>query len=366
MPSKKKIILKSPATKANKPDTGTRAEITANLKFTRGKQLVEHAPHKLIPDPQNPRPGEVINDVWLNVNLLLGTENSLCKYNSQENNYVIPEFSELNLEDKGSIKESYNFLRDLAFSILNDGLIEPIEVFLADKINDPEYFVNNSLEYGYVILEGHQRRLAAMMAGVVSVTCIEITDESLLAKLKIKHRKLRRQLSENNLRKSLTVAQNFTIVKRLLADPDNQTITSKDLAAIIGLNQAIAGALKTICVNYAKLPAIFIEKIENNELTFKIIRTLVAKPNAEIIKLLKGEKEQIISIPKVKPRGLQGGAIKRSATFKIKNEKESLSLQKLLYARFPELGDTNLEEPSFKSLEKLLNKIKELAVQDEA
>jgi ParB-like chromosome segregation protein Spo0J len=80
-------------------------------------------------------------------------------------------------------------------------LIEPIEIFLADRQNDPDYFTNSDLDYGYVILEGHQRRLAAMIAGVPTVTCIEITDESMLVKLKVKHRKLRRQLSENNLRK---------------------------------------------------------------------------------------------------------------------------------------------------------------------
>lgn len=366
MPSKKKIILKSPVTKQAKPDTGIRAEITANLKFTRGKQLVEHNPQKLIPDPQNPRPGEVINDAWLNQYLLLNTEQPLCKFDRQNNTFIIPEYNELGIEESTNLEESYNFLRDLAFSILNDGLIEPIEVFLADINNDPEYFQANNLEYGYVILEGHQRRLAAIMARVPSVTCIEITDETLLAKLKIKHRKLRRQLSENNLRKDLTVAQNYLIVKRLLADPENKTIKSKELAAIIGLNQAIAGALKTICLNPEKFPQIFFEKITSNQLTFKTIRILVAKPYAEIANILQSAPNAISQAPRPKPRGRQGGPTKRSATFKIKTEQESFSLQNLLYARFPELVNETTDEHSFKSLENLLNKIKALAMKTEA
>lgn len=365
MPSKKKIILKSPVTKQAKPDTGTRAEITANLKFTRGKQLVEHNPQKLIPDPQNPRPGEVINDAWLDQYLLLNTAEPLCKFDTTTNTYIIPEFSELGIEEGSSLEDSYNFLRDLAFSILNDGLIEPIEVFLADKNNDPEYFQANDLEYGYVILEGHQRRLAALMARVSSVTCIEITDETLLAKLKIKHRKLRRQLSENNLRKDLTVAQNFLIVKRLMADPENKSIKSKELAAIIGLNQAIAGALKAICLNPEKFPQIFIDKITSNQLTFKAIRILVAKPPAEIANILQNRVKTLSEESRPKPRGRQGGPIKRSATFKIKTEQESFSLQKLLYARFPELGNEYNDDRSFKSLENLLNQIKALAMETE-
>ena len=204
------------------------------------------------------------------------------------------------------------------------------------------------------------------MAQVPSVTCIEITDETLLAKLKIKHRKLRRQLSENNLRKDLTVAQNYLIVKRLLADPENKSIPSKELATIIGLNQAIAGALKSICLNPEKFPPIFIDKITNNQLTFKAIRILVAKPYAEIASILQNNPKTIAPEPRPKPRGRQGGPIKRSATFKIKTEQESFSLQKLLYARFPELANGPSNEHSFKSLENLLNQIKALAMKTEA
>ena len=50
---------------SNKPSTVTRAAITAEIKPSRGKQLVEHNPFLLIPDPANPRPGEVIDDEWL-------------------------------------------------------------------------------------------------------------------------------------------------------------------------------------------------------------------------------------------------------------------------------------------------------------
>ena len=240
---KKKISAKSLSTKINnKPNTVTRAAITANLKFTRGKQLVEHEPFLLIPDPQNPRPGELIDDQWLLKNLKLGTKDSLCRFDDVNNEYIIPNLDDLKIYKNNKLEESYNFLRDLAFSIRNDGLIEPIEIFLADRNNDPDYFINNDLEFGYVVLEGHQRRLAAMMASVSTVTCVEIIDESMLAKLKVKHRKLRRQLSENNLRKGLTVSQNVTIVSKLLSGDDFKNIKSQELANITGLNQKICQA----------------------------------------------------------------------------------------------------------------------------
>ena len=94
MSIKNKINASSLISKA-KPDTITRAGITANLKFTRGKQLVEHDPFTLIPDPQNPRPGELIDDIWLKENLKIGTEHSLCKLNSDSGEYLIPKYSEI-------------------------------------------------------------------------------------------------------------------------------------------------------------------------------------------------------------------------------------------------------------------------------
>ena len=196
-------IFSSNVINTQKPDTITRAAITAQIRPSRGKQLVEHNPIALIPDPNNPRPGDLIDDAWLIEHLQVGTENSLCKLNPDSNEYVIPYFSELDTDVAPELAEDYDFLRSLALSIRNDGLIEPIEIFLADKNSDPEYFVNSNLDYGYVVLEGHQRRLAGIMAGVSTLTCIEITDETMLARLKVKHRKLRRQLSENNLRKGL-------------------------------------------------------------------------------------------------------------------------------------------------------------------
>ena len=44
----------------NKPSTITRAAITAEIKPSRGKQLVEHNPFALIPDPANPRPEKLL------------------------------------------------------------------------------------------------------------------------------------------------------------------------------------------------------------------------------------------------------------------------------------------------------------------
>lgn len=364
MSVKKKIIANPLASKVNKPDTVMRAGITANLKYTRGKQLVEHDPFTLIPDPQNPRPGELVDEAWLKEHLRLGTMESLCKLNPETNEFIIPEFSQLAIEANDVIEESYNALRDLAYSIRNDGLIHPIEIFLADRQNDPDYFLNTNLEYGYVVLEGHQRRLAAMMSGVETVTCVEITDESMLAKLKVKHRKLRRQLSENNLRKGLTVAQNYLIAKDFFSEPSSQSLTKKELANIFGLNESISSVLRSICTKPDNFPPIFFTKLIANQLTFKELRVLVPKQYDEIQKLLT-ENTAAAPVHKesaIKARGRSGGAIKKHATFKVSNETESLSLQKFLLSRFPEIG-AHEEEFSFKSLENLLNRLKEIALE---
>jgi ParB-like chromosome segregation protein Spo0J len=364
MSLKKKIIQKSlSTTKFNKPDTVTRAGITANLKFTRGKQLVEQNPFSLIPDPCNPRPGEVIDEDWLKRYLFIGTDKSLCRQ-SGEGGVFIPEYSQLGFESNEELENSYNFLRELAFSIRVDGLIEPIEIFLADRVNDPDYFKNIELDYGYVILEGHQRRLAAMMAGVSSVTCIEITDETMLVKLKVKHRKLRRQLSENNLRKGLTVSQNFQIFKQLIEDANSQPLKNKDLSLIMGLSEGIISALRTICLKSEKYPPILFSKILENKLTFKAIRTLAPKSYNQIEQELSKSNpiENELSRNVIKARGRQGGAIKKYATFKISDKRESEVLQLLLLDRFPEIKLSERGEFSYKSLENILNKIKEIAL----
>lgn len=369
MSQKKKIIMNTlKSNKLTKPDTVTRAGITANLKFTRGKQLVEQNPFYLIPDPCNPRPGEIIDEIWLKKHLYIGESNSLCKISDETGEYNIPEFFQLGIEANDIIEESYNFLRELAFSIRVDGLIEPIEIFLADRENDADYFEGTNLDYGYVILEGHQRRLAAMMAGVQTVTCIEITDESMLVKLKVKHRKLRRQLSENNLRKDLTVSQNFQIFQQLYSDPSVKSLTNKELSLIIGLGEGIVSALKTICTSPESYPPVFFKKLNENKLTFKIIRTLASKNYNEIEQFFTESKntQNENSKKEVIARGRKGGAIKKYATFKVSDQNESNSLQRFLLSRFPEIEYNESANYSYKTLEFILSKIKEMAMVEES
>jgi len=365
---KKKRIIATPLQsldKIDKPNTVTRAGITADIKMTRGKQLVEHNPFNLIPDPQNPRPGEVVDDTWLKLNLKLGTDDSLCKVNS-EGTYIIPDFSDLDIGYSNELKESYDFLKSLAFSIRREGLIEPIEIFLADKKNEPTYFEGSDLSYGYVVLEGHQRRLAAMMAGVKTVTCVEITDETMLAKLKVKHRKIRRQLSENNLRKGLTVYQNFVVVQQLLQEQPESKITASELSEIIGLNEDIAAALKKLANNFNNYPQQFIEMLKNNQFTFSNLRTLVGKSNEYINKFISKDHTGIEKTSKktVKTRGRSGGAIKKSATFKVNLESNSILLRDLLASRFPEVEEPFNSDNPYKSLEEMLTSIMHLATNE--
>ena len=374
MPIKKSKIMSKSFGSVNdlnkKPSTVTRAGITAEIKLTRGKQLVEHNPMLLIPDPNNPRPGDQIDDVWLQEHLRIGTEHSLCKFLHETGEYVIPMFSELSAELSVNLRDDYEFLRELALSIRNDGLIEPIEIFLADRNNDPEYFINSHLDYGYVVLEGHQRRLSGIMAGVATVTCIEITDETMLARLKVKHRKLRRQLSENNLRKGLSVGQNFKIVRELLKSDDCVNISVKELSSIIGLNEDIAGALKRLSLTEQDYPKKMINLIEDSAVSFKWIRLWINKPYNQIEAEIQCLTSSIATVgdtskSKTKARGRSGGAIKRSAIFKVNKEEDSKIFQSYLLQRIPELRLDFLEGSHFISLEKTLNKLMELAKQGE-
>ncbi|EHL30545.1 ParB/RepB/Spo0J family partition protein [Legionella drancourtii] len=351
----------------SKSSTITRAGITADLRFTRGKQLVEHSPYTLIPDPFNPRPGDQIDEEWLKTNLALNTESSLCKLDLN-GNYIIPSFSELSGTLSLDLEEHYEFLRSLAYSIRNDGLIEPIEIFLADSTTDPEYFIDSDLDYGYVILEGHQRRLAGMLSGVQTLTCIEITDETLLARLKVNHRKLRRQLSENNLRKELTVGQNFSIVRELLKSEDCKNISNKELSSIIGLNEDIAGALKRLSLDPNKYPSEMINLIEMSQVSFRWIRKWISKSysqiEAELERMSTGnDRSLIIHVEKSKPlaRGKNGGTKKRSATFKVKLEQDSIILKDYLLKMIPDLIHVEDNLTPFHSLENLLNKLLDLA-----
>ena len=351
-----------------KPSTVTRAGITAEIKPTRGRQLVEHNPMSLIPDPNNPRPGDQIDDRWLEKHLLIGTENSLCKFIQETGEYVIPTFDQLNSVFSEDIRDDYEFLRNLALSIRTDGLIEPIEIFLADKNNDPEYFINSNLDYGYVVLEGHQRRLSGIIAGVKTVTCIEITDETMLARLKVKHRKLRRQLSENNLRKGLSVGQNFKIVRDLLKSEDCMNISVKELSSIIGLNEDISGALKRLSLAENDYPKKMINLIENSLVSFKWIRMWISKPYDQIeIEITRLTSDRPLgenaTKMKTKARGRSGGAVKRSAIFKVNKKEDSIIFQNFLLERIPELKSDFLNDSYFISLEKTLSKLMDLAKQ---
>lgn len=345
----------------DKPGTAERAEITARLKIPRGRQLVEHNPWELLPDPNNPRPDEAIDEHWLKKVLHIGSEKSLCKLNGKE--WVIPEFHDLH-EDTGIVSESdYDELRRLALSIRNEGLIQPIEIFLADKKNEPEYFKDNEKYYAYVVTEGHRRRLAAMMAGLDSIMCVEITDDTMLAKLKVKHRKLRRQLSENNLRKDLSVSQNLTITKQLFDSlPDKEEITAVELSSITGLNYKICQVLKKIATaEVGRYPEILFERIKESSLSYKELRALVPKTYEQITKELN---DGITPVKEVKNQNSsskkQVGRQKSSVTLKIVGENETLNLMNYLVSAFPGLRVLEDESP-YKKLENIFSQLIKMA-----
>lgn len=362
MPIKKGIKFSSVDVK--KPSTAMRAGITADIRYTSGKELVEHDPWSLIPDPNNPRPNEVINDRWLTEVLLLKTDESLCSMRGKE--WVIPTYKELKKDLRGAKEDDYEFLRQLAYSIRNEGIIEPIEIFLADKNHEPEYFTNSDMEYGYAVLEGHQRRLAAMMAGVGTITCIKITDDTLLVKLGGKNKRLKRQLAENNLRKNLSVFQQYQITKKLYANlSEGEELSAENLSSLIGLNIKTSQSLKRlILAEDGRYPSILYQKIEAGEISYRLLRILISKPADLIEKELRGEFIQVRkkdnskqNVTKSKSLGRQ----KKSAIFKINNSDDTKRLSDYLIANFPEL-ESNIESASeYKKLELVLSKLLELA-----
>tara|TARA_B110000879_G_C11146526_1_gene502693 strand:- start:713 stop:1831 length:1119 start_codon:yes stop_codon:yes gene_type:complete len=367
MVAKKRIMSKA-IKKTGNSSTVSKAGITASLEYTRGKELVEHNPWSLIPDPNNPRPREVIDDVWMKRVLKLGYTNSLCFYDGS-GNWIIPDFDSLSGDLNGAKKDDYDFLVQLSKSIRVDGLIEPIEIFLADKSYEPDYFVDNNLEHGYVVLEGHQRRLAALIGGIDKVTCIKITDDTLLAKLKVKHRKLRRQLSENNLRKEITPAQHYLIVKDLFSSLDKgDDLTGEQLSEITGLNLKISQVLKKIVIaKEGRYPNILYQKLIGGELSMRALRGIAFKTFEEISDFFsnadKSElpKEKLKS--KVKPisRGTSGGRVKKSAIFKISSSDDSLVLSQYLIKAMPNLKLIDNEPSSYKQLENILQQLMDKA-----
>lgn len=357
MATKKRISFKTDESQTTL-STAKKASITASLVYSRGKELVEHNPWDLIPDPNNPRPGEIIDDQWLKRVLKLGEEGSLCY--KGDDGWVIPSFEELS-GDLGGVKQGdYDYLVQLALSLRTDGIIHPIEIFLADKRHEPEYFTSNNLDHGYVILEGHQRRLAAIIAGLDQITCVKLTDDTLLAKLKIKHRKLRRQLSENNIRKQLTAGQQYTIVKMLIESSNDSEISTNELVEITGLNIKYIRALKrVICSKVGEFPSVLYEKLLSGEISLRILKQLVSKSFTEIVEFFDGSNksnEKDLQDKKKDKRGAQGGRLKRSVTFKINNESETKALTRYLTDHFDYL---HLEEhdSSYKQLEHLLKQI---------
>ena len=359
-------ILKSKtASKVNKSiGIAQKAGLTTALKYTEGKELVELSPWSLIPDPDNPRPDELIDDAWLNRVLKLNSEESLCFVEGRT--LSIPSFKSLSGDLGGVKEEDYEALIMLAKSIRHEGLIQPIEVFLADKKYEPSYFINRADDHGYVVLEGHQRRLAAMVAGVKTVTCIKIQDEAFIKQLQVKHRKLRRQLSENNLRKSLTPGQHYKIFQQLLiSNNGDDNLTSLQLCEISGLSQKVCEVLKKlILAEEGRYPGLLYEKLGEGELSFRVLKDLVYKSFDEIILYFEPQVIKEKSPKATKSRGTQGGRTKKSATFKINSESDSLLLGRYIQQHIPGLDTLELDDSPYKNLEMLLKRLLEKAKEE--
>ena len=152
----------------------------------------------------------------------------------------------------------------------------------------------------------------------------------------------------------------------MLKAEDCINISAKDLSSIIGLNEEIASVLKRLALSENSYPRAMLNLVENSMVTFKWIRMWISKSLAQIeeeIQRLSSSDSGAFNQTqlKVKARGRSGGAIKRSATFKVNKEDDSKLLQNYLLKFIPELRDINLDESPFHSLEKVLGRLLELA-----
>jgi len=100
--------------------------------------------------------------------------------------------------------------------------------------------------------------------------------------------------------------------------------------------------------------------ISDGNLTFQKIREVAFKTTDEVLNILKGNKRNKEEAEK-KPRGRKGGAVKRSANFKVKDEKEVHYFLNFLLRKFPEI-EIKKEENEYKQLENFLMKLKEASV----
>ena len=83
----------------------------------------------------------------------------------------------------------------------------------------------------------------------------------------------------------------------------------------------------------------------------------------EIVKHLDSQ----ITAPKkkaVKPRGVKGGRAKKSATFQIKSESDSLVLGSYIQRHIPGLDKIETQSSPYKTLELLLQKLLEKAKEE--
>ena len=166
----------------------------------------------------------------------------------------------------------------------------------------------------------------------------------------------------------MSVGQNFKIVRELLTSENCVNISVKELSSIIGLNEDIAGALKRLSWTENDYPKKMINLIESSSVSFKWIRLWVNKSydqiEAEIQRLTSTDPTNPDELKlNVKARGRSGGAIKRSAIFKVNKEEDSKVLHGYLLQRIPELKLVFLDGSHFVRLEKTLNYLMELSKQ---
>jgi ParB/RepB/Spo0J family partition protein len=344
--------------------------ISKELTFNNGSEgYFKVRPKALIESSHNPRPDWKINDEWLKKHVHVDFddvfEDSLesdCLVRIEETEVdgniiedaLFPTFDELDNSPDPSAKPQYEFLIELAQSIRLEGQIQPIEV---ESSSD-----NKSL----VVLEGHLRRLACILGRVPYLKAIRNEGLHGLSK----EEKVGRQISENSVRKDVSLWGKYLLVESLLQEHPKLTI--REVSERLKLNKTLVGYLVKLYASKSspKIPkALELDLITTRNLGIVLGYKQISAQEQALKKILKGQYVLLcddgeLEEPKVQPKG--SGRTRTVSSLQIKSKENCVKAGNRLLELVPELSTSvSLSEvQSVEDMDKVLKSFLDYLLKD--
>jgi hypothetical protein len=324
------------------------------------KGLCKIRPKAIVPSSHNPRPDWTIDDEWLKLHVLVDFDDvfeneieSTCLVKIEEVEdesgvvelVTFPSFVELNGRPEPKSEKDYNFLVALAKSIREVGQVQPIEV------------ETNHEKGGFVVLEGHLRRLACILGRMPYIDAVrneglhQLSDAS----------KVERQITENSIRKNLSPFGIFKLASHFV--DQNPKISSRELADKLKITQTYSAVYKKVVINRAKLTPLLYIAIEKDLLSQRGLREVVSqksiKSQEKVLHKLLGTdyiKLDDNQIP-TKPKSNREGRKRTVSTFRISTKENCIKAGNKLITIVPTLSDKcDLQQVnSVEDMDKLLD-----------